>query len=256
MSVKSFDLKVDGLKLAGQIYVPGDVKASSYPMVIICHGIPSGITNPGDPGYPILAEKISHLGFLVATFNFRGCGMSSGNFDILGWTVDLEFIIDYLWTLPEVDRNRLVLLGFSGGAAVSIFVAARDKRVTALVSGACPAGFAALSDANNLKAGLEYFRGIGIIRDKDFPPHPERWLSGFKQVNPLENIARMAPRPLLLVHGSQDEVVNVDDARRLFNRAREPKRLVIIDGAGHQLRLNEQAMAEVIGWLETLASPH
>lgn len=100
------------------------------------------------------------MGFLAVHFNFRGCGQSGGNFDILGWT--------------EVDQSRLVLLGFSAGAAVSIYVAAREQRVTAIIAGGCLAEFAALADANNLEASLKYFSSIGIIRDEGYTPHPER----------------------------------------------------------------------------------
>jgi fermentation-respiration switch protein FrsA (DUF1100 family) len=60
----------------------------------------------------------------------------------------------------------------------------------------------------------------------------------------------MPPRPLLLVHGSQDEVVDVSDIHRLSAQAGEPKQTIIIDGAGHGLRQNEQAMAAVIDWLK------
>jgi uncharacterized protein len=254
VSVKSFSLEAGGFLLAGRLYLPGGRKASTYPTVVICHGIPSGITSPGDPGYPALAGQISRLGFLAVHFNFRGCGDSGGNFDILGWTEDLSAVIDYLWKLPEVDHSRLALLGFSGGAAVSVYVAARDSRVAALVTGACPAGFAPLTDASNLSGSLKYFRSIGIIRDEKYPPNPESWLEGFSQVSPIKDISKIAPRPLLLVQGSQDDVVNPHDGQRLFEEAREPKRLVMILGAGHRLRLEERAMAEVMAWLGAFAA--
>lgn len=254
MSVKTFNLDTGGFLLAGSLYLPGSPGASSYPTVVICHGIPSGTTTPGDPGYPALAGQISHQGFLCVHFNFRGCGQSGGNFDILGWTEDLKAIIDYLWEMPEVDHKRLVLLGFSGGAAVSVYAAARDNRVAAVAACACPAGFAPLADAGNLSGSLKYFRSIGIIRDEKFPRNPENWLEGFRQVSPIKDIARIAPRPLLLVQGSRDDVVAPTDGKRLFEEAREPKRLVMIEGAGHRLRLEERAMAEVTGWLGAFTS--
>lgn len=251
MSNKSITLEVDGIRLAGQLYRPGDDKPPPYPVVGICHGIPSGITDPDDPGYPALAERISRRGFVVAIFNFRGCGSSGGNFDLRGWSEDLNALIDHLWSLEETDRSRLSLLGFSAGAAVSLCVAARDSRVAAVAACACPAGFAKLADLRRLNDTIAYFRGIGIIRDDDFPSEPGKWLDGFRQINPLRCIARISPRPLLLVHGSQDELVKADDATQLYRRARQLKQLIIIEGAGHQLRRDERAMAEVIGWLES-----
>jgi fermentation-respiration switch protein FrsA (DUF1100 family) len=52
------------------------------------------------------------------------------------------------------------------------------------------------------------------------------------------------------VHGRQDDLVPVNHVRRLYEKAGEPKQLVIIDGAGHRLRQNESAMAAVLDWLK------
>jgi fermentation-respiration switch protein FrsA (DUF1100 family) len=55
------------------------------------------------------------------------------------------------------------------------------------------------------------------------------------------------------VHGSKDELVEVSHARWLYDKAREPKQIIIIDGAGHRLRQNNRAMAIVIAWLKSCA---
>ncbi len=245
--VKAIVLKVDGLDIAGRLYIP-DGKAP-YPAVCICHGIPTRLPDPGDRGYPLLAEKISGEGFAVLIFNLRGSGASSGNFDIMGWTRDLRAALDYLWALPGVDRSQLSLLGFSGGAAVSIYIASQDRRVSAVAACSCPAEFS-LFTPDNAGQAISHFRDIGVIRDKDFPPSIDEWLKGFRQVSPASHVSGISPRPLLLVHGSQDEVVDVSQAHRLYQAAGEPKQLVIIKGAGHRLRQNEQAMASVISWLK------
>ena len=250
MLTKATTLKVDGVDILGQLYLPSN--KSQYPTVCVCHGIPSG--NPPDPndrGYPELAERICHDGFNVFIFNFRGTGSSGGNFDILGWTRDLKVVIDYLWTLPEVDRFHLSLLGFSGGAAVSVYVASQDDRVSRVAAGACPAEFTFFTKADEPQSLIDHFRSIGAIRDEDFPPCIEDWSNGFRLISPIKHIARIAPRPLLLVHGNQDDVVEVNDAYRLYSQAGEPKEIIIVDGAGHRLRQNDKAMATVTSWLKS-----
>ena len=243
-------LQVDGLNIVGQLYLPGG--RTPYPTVCVCHGIPSGTpTDPGDRGYPELAEKICHEGFAVLIFNFRGTGASGGNLDILGWARDLKTAIDYVWALPEVNRSRLSLLGFSGGAAVSVYVASQDDRVSYVVTCACPAEFTFLTKVNGPQSIVDHFRSIGAIRDKDFPHSIQDWFGGFEQVSPIKYVAKIAPRPLLLVHGNQDETVEAGDAHRLYAQAGEPKQLIIVDGAGHGLRQNDKAMAAVIGWLKS-----
>jgi len=255
MITKPVALEVEGLKIAGRVYLPPEGDQAPHPTVCVCHGIPSG--NPPDPkdgGYPLLAEKICQDGFVVFIFNFRGTGPSGGNLDILGWTRDLKVTIDYLCTLPEVDRSHLSLLGFSGGAAVSVFVASQDRRVSSIVACACPAEFTFLAKADNRSSIIDRFRSIGAIRDKDFPYSTEEWLSGFSLVSPIKYVSGIAPRPLLLVHGSRDEIVDVSHAYKLHARAGESKQLIIVDGAGHRLRQDDRAMAIVMDWLKSQCS--
>ena len=249
MRTELIALEVDGLNIIGQLYLPpGDMP---YPTVCVCHGIPAGIPDPSDRGYPLLAEQICRQGFAVLIFNFRGTGASGGNLDILGWTRDLKAVIDYLCALPEVDRSHLYLLGFSGGAAVSVYVAAQDTRVSSVVTCACPAEFTFFTQVEKPQSLIDRFRSIGAIRDNDFPSSAQEWLGGFKLVSPIDYVAGISPRPLLLVHGSQDETVEVSQAHKLYAQAGEPKQIVIVEGAGHRLRQNDEAMAIVLGWLKS-----
>lgn len=246
MTEKDITLKIDGLTLSGQLYVPETGNKS--PAVCICHGIPSGQTTPASKGYPQLAKRLCKEGFVTLFFNFRGTGASEGNFDIAGWVKDLESAIDYLWAEPRVDRKRISLLGFSAGAAVSVCVAAQDERISAIASCACPAEFTL--DPDKREPTINYFRNLGIIRDKDFPPSIDQWFNSFQTVRPLDCVENISPRPLLLVHSEHDEIVPVAQAHRLCHRAGEPKKLVILDGSDHRLRLNEEAITTVIDWLK------
>ncbi|MFC1965425.1 alpha/beta hydrolase [Chloroflexota bacterium] len=252
MVTRPVTLKVDGLKIAGRIYLPAEGDKQLYPTVCICHGIPSGNPPaPGDKGYPGMAENICSEVFGVFIFNFRGTGFSEGNLDILGWTRDLKAAIDYLYALPEVDRTHLSLLGFSGGAAVSVYVASQDTRVTSVVACACPAEFSIITRADSLPSVIDRYRSIGVFRDKSFPHSVEEWFNGFRAVSPIKCVAGIAPDPLLIVHGNQDETVPLDNAYRLYEKAKEPKQITIVDGAGHRLRWDGSAMAAVINWLKS-----
>ena len=253
MRTRVLTLEVDGLNIVGQFYLPAG--RMPYPTVCVCHGIPAGVPDPNNRGYAMLAEQICRQGFAVLIFNFRGTGDSGGNLDILGWSRDLKAVIDYLCALPEVDKSRLSVLGFSGGAAVSIYVAAQDDRVSSVVACACPAEFTFFNEVDEPQSVIDHFRSIGAIRDNDFPRSTREWLGGFELVSPINYVAGISPRPLLLVHGSQDETIKVSDAHRLYARAGEPKQLVIVDGAGHRLRQNDEAMTVVLDWLKFHTPP-
>ena len=253
MQIETVALEVDGFNIIGRLYLPSG--RAPYSTVCVCHGIPAKIPDPGGVGYAALAEKVCQHGLAVLIFSFRGTGNSGGNLDILGWARDLKAMIDYLSALPEVDKSRLSLLGFSGGAAVSVYVASQDNRISAVVACACPAEFAFFTQADNPQSIIDHFRSIGTIRDRDFPPSLQDWLNGFELVKPIDYIAGISPRPLLLVHGSQDETVDVSQAHRLYAEAGEPKELVIVEGAGHRLRQSDEAMAVVINWLKSNTPP-
>jgi len=217
----------------------------------MCHGIPSGIQTPGDRGYHALAEKFQQEGFAALIFNFRGAGNSEGNFDILGWTRDMEAAIDYLWKLSIIDKSCISLLGFSAGAAVSIYAAAKDNRISSITACASPAEFSFITEADDPNPTINHFRNTGIIKDNDFPHSIESWINGFREAAPIKYIASIAPKPLLLLHSRNDEIVPVSHAQRLYDSAGEPKTLVILEGAEHRLRIHDEAMNRAIEWFKS-----
>jgi uncharacterized protein len=248
---KQVRINIDGLEIGGQLVLP-EGREPPYTAVILCHGIPSGIVDPADGGYPALANRFATEGFAVLTFSFRGTGISGGNFDIEGWTHDLEAAIDYVWNLPETNESHLILVGFSAGATVSLYVAAQDKRVSGVAACACPADFRAISEVEDIQKSLNYFRKIGIIRDSNFPPSINAWLNGFRKIDALHSVAEISPRPLILVHATDDPVVPVLNAKKLYEKAGEPKNLVIVDGAEHRLRRDAKAMEKVLQFLKKI----
>jgi uncharacterized protein len=242
-------LSSDDLMLSGEVYMP-DECGTTFPAVCLCHGIPAVTYNPNEKGgYPELATRFCEAGFVALAFNFRGAGPSQGNIDMVGWTHDLMAAVEFLNMLPEVDKGRICLLGSSGGAAVSVFVAAKDPRIHAIATLACPAEFDFMAAGYTVDSLIKSFREIGIIKDPDFPPSADKWLENFKTVSPVNYIDKISPRPLLLIHGDKDDTVPVEHAGRLYDRAGEPKEMTIISGAGHRLRLDERATKVALDWL-------
>jgi dipeptidyl aminopeptidase/acylaminoacyl peptidase len=250
-SVDRVRLEVEGLKLAAEVHRPGG--EGPHPALCICHGVPAKrVPDSADRGYPLLAEKFCGHGFVVLIFNFRGSGESEGNFDIIGWTRDLKAAIDYLCRLDTVDKSRLSVMGFSGGAATSIYAAAHDERISSVVSCACPSRFFDIAEFSKIEEFLEHCRQIGIIRDNDFPPSVDEWARGFQEISPLKWISMISPRPVLIVHGGEDETVPVNHARELYEKAGEPRDIAIIEGGEHKLRLSEAAVNAALTWLKRI----
>jgi alpha/beta superfamily hydrolase len=249
MEVRPVNWKADGIAIVGELRLPEG--AGRSPALCICHGIPSGKpADPNDKGYPDLADKFCRAGFATLIFNFRGTGPSGGNFDMMGWGRDLRGALDHLQSCPQVDTSRIYLMGFSGGAAASAYVAAHDTRVVRLVLCACPAEFRRIVAERKADFSIERFRQIGLIRDRDFPPSPDDWANSFREITPINWIDRIAPRPLLMIQGKDDDLIDEEQAWRLYEKAGEPKEIAIVAGAGHKLRLSDQAMNIALAWLK------
>jgi putative redox protein len=90
---------------------------------------------------------------------------------------------------------------------------------------------------------------MGVVRDERFPASFETWSEGLRSVRAAEAAARLAPRELMVVHGSDDDSVPVFDARAVAD-AHGTADLRIIQGARHHLRHDPRAIAVLLGWLD------
>jgi fermentation-respiration switch protein FrsA (DUF1100 family) len=151
--------------------------------------------------------------------------------------------------LPSLDRERVVLWGYSAGGAVAITYAAKDRRPCAVISMSSPDSFARLFPPEQVGLLIQHCRTVGIIKDVDYPQDERRFFEDLLEFSPVGYVGEISPRPLLLVHGSHDETVPVESSQRLYEMAREPRELVIIEKGQHKLRLNHQATEIALSWL-------
>lgn len=243
-------LSLQGITLRGTVVLPS--RGGRRPLVLLCHGIPSGVPAPGEPGYEVLARRLAEEGSAACYFNFRGTGLSGGDFSLGGWAADLEALLDEAQAgrgaCELCDPGRIALMGFSGGGAVSIACAARRSGLAAVVSLSSPADFSRLMAREDMGEFIAHARAIGIIRDPAFPPSEEAYYREMLAASPLKVVGAVSPTPLLFIHGDEDDTVPVEEARRLFEAAAEPKEIFIVKGGGHKLRLNAEAMDKAVGW--------
>jgi uncharacterized protein len=236
-----------GLELARYLVRPAGVR-DVRPGLILCHGFPIGPLDARQSAgtFPELIDRIANeLGFVAMTFTFRGCGTSEGDFSLQGWVDDLRAAIEHL--ISEDQPTGIWLLGTNTGGSIATCVAADDPRIRGVGLLGARADF---DDwAAQPRRFLEHAKEIGAVRTPGFPRSFEEWGRELRRFRPVDAAARFAPRPLLVMHGEDDESVPPADARQLAE-AHGSAELRIMDGAGHRLRHDPRAVAVLLGWLD------
>ena len=236
-----------GLTLSRYLARPVGV-TGPLPGLILCHGFPIGPLDARQSAitFPQLIDRIANdLGWAALTFTFRGCGESEGDFSMQGWVDDLRAAIDHLH--EEVEPSGIWLAGTNTGGSLALCVAASDPRIRGCALLGARADF---DDwAAQPRRFLEHAREIGAIRRANFPTAFDEWSRELRRFRPVDAAARFAPRPLLIMHGEDDESVPVADSRMLAE-AHGSAELRVISGAGHRLRHDPRAIAVLIGWLD------
>ncbi|CAN5676374.1 N/A [soil metagenome] len=239
-------LELPGRSLAAHIAEPSGT--NRVPGLVLSHGYPSGMGGSATSArtYPELADRIAkEMGWLVVAFNFRGCGTSAGNFSLGGWLEDLQDVVTWLGDAP---RSAGVWCGgFGTGGALAICAAARRPDIRGVAALGAPADF---DDwAGHPKRLLQHARDIGAITDPRFPTAPDGWGRELRDIRAVASVGELRPRPLLVIHGSEDESVPPFDGR-VISDAHGSAELRIIAGAGHRLRHDPRAVAILLGWLD------
>lgn len=213
----------DGTRLAGW-FIPGRTRAA----VALVHG--AWVNREGL--LPVAEWLHRRGGFSVLLFDLRGGGESDGDTVTFGHheRADLLGAVDYLRARPDVDPARIGAYGSSMGAAVALLAAADAPELAAVVADSAYTNLEAL-----IGRSFRAFTGL-----PSFPFAPlvvglaERQ-TGLRaaHIAPLNAIARISPRPVLLVHGEADPLIPASESHALFAAAGEPKELWVVPGAGH-----------------------
>lgn len=238
----------DGVELAAHLARPRSGPGAHLPGLVICHGFPPlrGGGRVSAKSFPELADRIAtELGWYVLVFTFRGCGDSGGDFSLGGWLDDLRAAARYL---RHVEGVRGVwVAGYGTGGALAMCAAASDPEIRGVAAMGAPADF---DDwANHPRRLLQHAREVDIIHSQSFPPSFDAWARDLRTIRAVTCAPELAPRSLLLLHGSDDDAVPVFDARVLADAHGEAD-LRIIDGGSHQLRHDPRAVAILLGWLD------
>ena len=237
----------EGLRLGAHFARPSGT--ARVPALLVLPGFPRGPGGAATVGNTdqTLCDRIAReSGWAGLTFTFRGTGPSEGDFSIEGWLADVRSAVDALHA--RTDVTGVWIAGFRLGGTLAIVTAADDERVRGIATFAAPA--ALQTWVRDPEWFLEYARRTGVLRTSGYPPSPAAWIRAIANLDPVAAARHIAPRPWLLVHGSADDVVPVDDARRLADAGGDCIELRIVANGPHRLRHDPRAIAALLGWLD------
>jgi dipeptidyl aminopeptidase/acylaminoacyl peptidase len=230
----------EGLALSGMMHLP--TREPHYPCVVFLHGYTG--TRMGDHCILVkAAREFCRAGYACLRFDFRGSGESEGDFvDITvdGETGDAVAAVAFLKDFEGIDRTRVGLLGMSLGGSVAACAAA-DAGAKSLALWAPWAftdylverGGEVFKDPYawlppNFKDAVKKRGRVdigGYMRGKAF-------FESLALTDPLREIARYKG-PVLIIHGSEDQVVSPSNSEFLYDSVQGTRRLIIIDDADH-----------------------
>jgi dipeptidyl aminopeptidase/acylaminoacyl peptidase len=276
MNEQKLTFPSDGLQLSGILSFPdGYDERRKYPAIMVLHGFGSNKDSIrcSDP-----CRFLNGLGYVTLRFDMRGCGESEGEpryVLCLDQVSDTRNAITFLAQHPNVDPSRIGCMGSSFGGAVTIYTAGADPRVAAAISvGGWGDGASKFRRQHPTTEAWERF--LRILEDGkrhrhetgtslmvprfDIVPVPEairhKVNRGSHQMFPAETaqsmydfrpidwVAKIAPRPLLLMHPSVDSVTPTEQSIDLFQRAGQPTELHLFAGMDHFLLGDKEAAAE------------
>ncbi len=229
-----------------RFYASGGSREGIQPLLLLCPELPTVERARGDVArpYEAVADRVAQeSGWRVVAGMFRGLGGSAGSFSPAGWLEDARALVE-----TELGaRPGLRAAGFGLGGAVALALGASDPRVRGVACFAAP-GVLALWAAD--PGGLaEHCRALGLL-EPGYPEDVTAWAGELGLLEPATSAARMGGRPVLVVHGSTDDVVASQSAAELVRAAGSGAELRMVLGAGHWLRADPRAIATLVGWLE------
>ncbi len=223
-----------------------------FPSICKFHGLPGS----ADQVHGI-AMSLASAGFLVLTFDFRGFRLSDGVFSLLGEIDDAEAAITHLQQSQWARRDWFGVYGASFGGAIAICSAVQDTRIQAICVRApvydterfIASKLAELVMREIALTVPEEMHGIEGVDEQT------KVLAQLQQdalrFNPITSIEALSPRPIFIITGDSDVLIDVEGVTRLYEQAREPKELMIVRGADHNLSTDaprSETEQAVINW--------
>jgi len=214
-------------------------KSGKFPAVIVIGGLETG-----KKSVEIVSELAGERDLVLMGMDYPYYGKRS----FKGWDVlpsipairkaaldsvrGVVMMVDYLYQREDVAQDTIVLIGVSLGAPVSIVAGGIDERIAAV---------GALYGGGNIRRMVTSVTGSSIAG----------WTAGMllAPVEPLDYVARISPRPLLMINSPEDEFIPYICTEQLYQKAGKPKKLIPLN-TDHVLPDKPELLRELLSYVD------
>ena len=210
------------------------------PTAVLLHGIPGAEKNVD------IAYRLRDLGWHSLIVHFAGTWGSAGNYDMTQQPDDVLAALDFLLTPDhawQVDPQQIVVIGGSLGGRAALVAADRDARISKVIT------LGGISDFDEVMLSDDFFKNAAaFLHSVDGIAVKRQWARLGGADNPIALVGKLT-QPLLIVHGTEDEVIPFYNAEALRQAARNAE-MVRIDGADHLFTQHRTQLVEIVTrWL-------
>lgn len=271
MITRPFPFFSNGYRIDADLHLPDDgVAAAPYPVVIAASGFQGlKVLHPerfartlGPRGYAVVAFDYRGFGLSEG---------ERGRLAPQDWVEDLRAAVDRVEVEPDIDETRIGMLGWALGGGCVVVEASEDPRVRAVAAINCISdGTRSTRNMHDEQSWSSLLKRVAEDRGRraingrseitspwdivrlDLDTSTDGYVAdelykapGFGsgvslqsadlllRFSPQEMVGRLAGRPLLVIHGERNRLHHLEEAQALYERAAEPKQLVVLEDAGH-----------------------
>ena len=207
----------DGLTLNGWFFQAANSEARAT--VLVFHGNAENLSTHVNSVLWLVRE-----GFNLFIFDYRGYGKSQGSPDIKGVHLDAEAALKTVLSLPQVDKEQIIVLGQSIGGAIAVYTVAHTPykdRIAALVIESTFSSYRLIAREKLAQVFITWPFQYPLSYLVSDAYSPIRWIREVSSV------------PVLIIHGDQDPVVPMHHGQMLYEAARDPKEFWETTAPGH-----------------------
>jgi len=214
----------DGVPIHGWYFPAENARCS----ILVLHGNAQNLSTHVNSVLWLVKE-----GFSIFIIDYRGYGWSGGEPSLEGVHRDAEAALEKLFSMPETDPDRVVVLGQSLGGSVAVYTVARSPRKDRIRALVIDSAFSSYRRIAREKLGdfwLTWPLQVPLSWTVNDSYSAEKW------------IGQVSPVPVLILHGLDDPVVPTHHGRMLLEAAREPKGLWLTARPGHVQSFGDDAV--------------